>query len=46
MPIIVLAIVAIGGGAFAHFGFDHFRDWYRPLPDISYDGRLIYGLTH
>src|SRR5262249_50593671 len=40
--IVALAIVALGGSALAQFGFDAVRDWYRPLPNISYDGPFTF----
>ena len=40
--IALVGVVAIGGVAFAQFGFDGFRGWYEPLPNIPYDGRFTF----
>jgi hypothetical protein len=43
LPAIVLAVVvATGSIAAAQFGFPGFGDFYRPLPNIPYDGRFTF----
>ena len=41
--IVMAVVLAMSGVALAQFRFDDFRDVYRPLPNIPYDGRFTFA---
>jgi hypothetical protein len=40
--IALIVVLATSGAALAQFGFGGFRDLYRPLPNLPYDGRFTF----
>jgi Domain of unknown function (DUF4159) len=42
MTIVLAGTLATAGAAFAQIGFGYFRDDYRPLPNVPYDGRFTF----
>jgi uncharacterized protein DUF4159 len=39
---VVALLLAAGGAVLAQFGFESFRDPYRPTPNVPYDGRFTF----